>query len=60
MCMILYCYDVFFAERFSFVESFKIRSFNIRNDVTRIKWWIKQGANQSNMKIQLNEPENVG
>ena len=59
MCMILYCYEFFFAERFSFVESFEIRSFNIRNDVTRMKCWIKQGANQSNMKILLDEPENV-
>ena len=32
---------------------------NIRNDVTRMKCWIKQGVNQSNIKIVLNEPENV-
>ena len=53
-----YCY--YFAERFSFVESFEIRSFNIRNDVIRMKCWIKQGVNQSNMKNVLDEPENVG
>ena len=55
-----YCY--YFAERFSFVESFEIRSSNIRNDVIRMKCWIKQGVNQSNMKIVLssNMPENVG
>ena len=51
------CY--YFAEHFSFVESFKIQSFNIRNDVTRMKCWMKQGVNQSNMKILLDEPENL-
>ena len=54
-CMVCY----YFAERFSFVESFEISSFNIRNDVTKIKCWMKQGVNQSNMKILLDEPENV-
>ena len=55
---VFYCYH--FAERFSFVESFEIRSSNIRNDVIRMKSWMKQGANRSNMKIVLGEPENVG
>ena len=52
-----HCY--YFAGRFSFVESFEIQSFNIRNDVTRMKCWMKQGVNQSNMKILLDEPENL-
>ena len=52
-----HCY--YFAGRFSFVESFEIQSFNIRNDVTRMKYWMKQGVNQSNMKILLDEPENL-
>ena len=52
-----HCY--YFAERFSFVESFEIRSSNIRNDVIRIKCWMKQRENRSNMKIVLDEPENV-
>ena len=56
--MIFYFY--YFAERFSFVESFEIRSFNIRNDVTRMKCSMKQRVNQLNMKILLDEPENVG
>ena len=51
------CY--YFAERFTFVESFKIRSSNIRNDVIRMKCWMKQGVNQSNMKTVLDEPENI-
>ena len=41
--------------RFSFVESFEIRSSNIRNDVIRMKCWM----NRSNVKIVLHEPENV-
>ena len=53
-----YCY--YFAERFSFVGSFEIGSSNIWNDVIRIKFWMKQGVNQSNMKTVLDEPENVG
>ena len=53
-----YCY--YFAERFSFVGSLEIGSSNIRNDVIKIKCWMKQGVNQSNMKIVLDEPENVG
>ena len=58
MCMIFfYCH--YFAERFSFVESFEIRSSNIWNDVIRMKCWMKQRVNQSNMKILLDEPENV-
>ena len=44
-----YCY--YFAERFSFVESFEIRSSNIQNDVMRMKCWMKQRVNQSNIKI---------
>ena len=58
MCMIFFIV-IIFAERFSFVESFEIRSSNIRNDVIRIKCWMKQKVNQSNMKILLDEPENV-
>ena len=58
-CMIFfYCY--YFAERFSFVESFEIRSSNIQNDVMRMKCWMKQRVNQSNIKILLDAPENVG
>ena len=57
MCVIFYCY--YFAERFSIVESFKIRSSNMLNDV-RMKCWMKEGVNWSNMKILLDEPENVG
>ena len=57
MCRCMVCY--YFAERFSFVESFEISSFNIRNDVTKIKYWMKQGVNQSNMNILLDEPQNV-
>ena len=53
-----YCY--YFAERFSFVESFEIRSSNIQNDVMRMKCWMKQRVNQSNIKILLDAPENVG
>ena len=53
-----FCY--YFAERFSFVGSFEIGSSNIWNDVIRIKFWMKQGVNQSNMKTVLDEPENVG
>ena len=53
-----YCY--YFAERFSFVESIEIQSSNIRNDVIRMKCWMKQRVDQSNMKILLDEPENVG
>ena len=52
-----YCY--YFAEHFSFIASFEIRISNIRNDVIRIKCWMKQGF-QSNMKIMLDEPENIG
>ena len=52
------CY--YFAECFSFVESFKIRSSNIRNDVIRMKCWMKQKVNQYSTKILLDEPENVG
>ena len=37
-----------------------ILSSNIRNDVIRMKCRMKQGANQSNMKIVLDKPENVG
>ena len=39
--------------------SFKIQSSNIRNDVIRMKYWMKPGVNRSNMKTMLNEPENV-
>ena len=53
-----YCY--YFAECFSIVESFEIQSSNIRNDVIRMKCWMKQRVDQSNMKSLLNEPENVG
>ena len=53
-----YCYN--FAERFSFVESFEIRSSNIRNGVIRMKYWMNNGINRSNMKIVLDKPENVG
>ena len=53
-------YYYYFAERFSFVGSLEIGSSNIRNDVIKIKCWMKQGVNQSNMKIVLDEPENVG
>ena len=58
VCHFFYCY--YFAERFSFVGSFEIGSSNIWNDVIRIKFWMKQGVNQSNMKTVLDEPENVG
>ena len=37
----------------------QIRSSNIQNDVIRMKCWIKQRVNQSNIKIVLNEPENA-
>ena len=57
-CMIFYCY--YFAKRFSFIESFEIRSSTIRNDVKRMKYVMKQEANRSNMKIVLKEPENFG
>ena len=58
VCHFFYCY--YFAERFSFVGSSEIGSSNIWNDVIRIKFWMKQGVNQSNMKTVLDEPENVG
>ena len=50
----------YFAECCSLVELFEIRCFTIRDDFTRMKFWMKQGVNQSNMKILLDEPENVG
>ena len=53
-----YCY--YFAERFSFVESFKIRSSKIRNDVIRMKCLMKQRVSQYNMKVLSDESENVG
>ena len=53
-----YCY--YFTERLNFVESFEIWSSNIRSDVRRMKSWMKQRVNQSNMIILLDEPENVG
>ena len=43
-----------------FVESFEIRSFNICNNGTGMKCWVKLGLNRSNMKTVLDEPENVG
>ena len=43
-----------------FVESFKIRSPNIQNNVRRMKRWKKQRVNPSNMKTVLDEHENVG
>ena len=49
----LYCY--YFPERFSFLESFDIRSSIIRNNVIRMKCWMKQRVNQSNMKTVLDE-----
>ena len=49
----------YFAERFSFVESFEIQSSNLWNDVIRMKCWMKPRIDQSNMKILLDEPENV-
>ena len=55
---IFFCY--YFAEHFSFLESFKIWSSNIRNDVIRMKCWMKQRVNQSNIKVLLDKPENVG
>ena len=58
MCVIFYCY--YFAECFNFVESFKIRSSSIQNDEIRMKYWIKEGVNQSNMENVLVETENVG
>ena len=54
-----YCCLWSFAERFSFVESFEIQSSNLWNDVTRMKCWMKPRVDQSNMKILLDEPENV-
>ena len=53
-----YCY--YFAGRLNFVESFEIWSPNIRSDVRRMKCWMKQRVNQSNLIILLDEPENVG
>ena len=53
-----YCY--YFAEHFDVVESFEIQSSNIRNDVIRTKYCMKQGVNQSNIKTVLDEAENVG
>ena len=53
-----YCY--YFAERFSLAESFEIQSSNIRNDVIRMKYWMKQGVNRCNIKTELDDPENVG
>ena len=43
-----------------FVESFEIQSFNICNNGTGMKCWVKLGLNRSNMKTVLDEPENVG
>ena len=57
MCDI-FCY--YFGERFSFAQSFEIRSSDFRREVIRMKFWMKQGVNQFNMKIVLDEPENVG
>ena len=39
-------YLYFFAERISFVESFEIRNSNIRNDVIKMKCWMKPGENK--------------
>ena len=58
LIVIFCCY--YFTERFSFAESFEIRSSNIRNDVIIMKCGMKQGVNRSNMKIVLDEPKNVG
>ena len=52
-----YCY--YFAKRFSFVESFEIRSSNIRNNVIKMEFCMKQEVNRSNMKIVLDESESV-
>ena len=57
--IVIPCY-YYFAERFSFVKSFEIQSSNIQNHVMRMKCWMKQGINRSNVKIVLDEPENVG
>ena len=44
-------YSYYFAERFSFDESFEIRSSNIRNDVIRMKCWIKPRVNNTTWKF---------
>ena len=41
------------------LDACEIRSSNIQNDVIRIKCWMIQGINQSNLKTVLAEPENV-
>ena len=57
--IVIFCCYYFTEQQFSFVESFEIRSSNIRNDVIRMKCGMKQGVNRSNMKIVLDEPKNV-
>ena len=58
MCVIFLL--LLFSERFSLAESFEIQSSNIRNDVIRMKCWMKQGVNRCNIKTELDDPENVG